>query len=602
MKKILLTALALIFFGTVGYLLMREPPEPAPDAGVAAEDAVRTSAVPEREVADLVIRNARIHTMDPENPRASSLAIRGDRIIALGHDEETAPLISDATRVINASQGMLLPGFHDAHVHPLSSGHTLLGCSLVDALTVDAILDGIERCAQESAGEGDDAWVVGLDFNVGLFPNGNPRKEMLDARIPDRPVFLAASDGHNAWVNSRALEVAGIDADTANPPKGVIERDPATGEPSGTLRETAQALVADLLPQPSAEDDLLALETAIAYMHRHGITSFIDAAVSERHWKAYRALEDQGKLQARVRTSLTYGTFSGHPGEAFDKVLARRDDYRSEHLDTGAIKLFVDGVLEGETAALVSPYHGEREHRGELNFEPDELAKVVTRFDAMGLQVHMHAIGDRGVRAALDAVAAARASNGDTGNRHHIAHLQLVHPDDVPRFAELGVSTTFQALWAFPDSYITDINLPAVGAERVERMYPLNSVEDTGARIVGGSDWSVSSVNPLDAIETAVRREDPDGRVDGVLNAGEAVSLGTMLAAYTRNAAWLMGHEDSTGSIEVGKKADLVLLDTDLTLIPPEDINEATVRMTLFDGRVVYEAEESRDAAAEASR
>lgn len=575
---ILATAMA-VAMGTGLLTACDRQRDPAPVAATTSEQ--RTPA------ADLVIRNARIYTQNPEQPEASSVAVVDGAIVAVGDDAATAMFVADSTRVIDAEQGMLLPGLHDAHVHPLSSGAALLGCSLSDAASEEAILQGLQACATDTA---DDEWLVGLDFNLGLFPNGNPNKASLDALFPERPVYLAAADGHSAWVNSRALALAGITADTPNPPQGVIERDPATGEATGTLRETAQALVSDLLPETAPEDDIAALRAAVAFMHSKGITSFIDAAVGEQHWRAYRSLAAAGDLRARVRTSLTHGTFSQHPGDEFDAVLARRGEYAGEQVNTDAVKLFVDGVLEGETAALVTPYLGDDPHRGEINFDPEELKDIVTRLDAMGLQVHVHAIGDRGVRIALDAFEAARARNGERDNRHHIAHLQLVHPEDIPRFAELNVSTTFQALWAYPDSYITEINLPAVGAERVDRMYPVRSLQRAGARIVGGSDWSVSSVNPLDAIETALRRQDPDSIVEGTLNAAESVTLGTMLAAYTRNAAWLMHQEDTVGSIEVGKRADLVMLDRDLYRIPVEDINTTAVRMTLFDGEVVYQA------------
>jgi predicted amidohydrolase YtcJ len=545
--------------------------------------------VPALPAADLVIRNARIYTQNPAQPEATSVAILDGVIVAVGDDTATAAFVAGSTRVIDAGQGMLLPGFHDAHVHPLSAGAALLGCSLSEAASEAAILDTLQGCAATQ----EDGWLVGLDFNLGLFPNGNPHKASLDALFPERPVYLTASDGHSAWANSAALALAGITADTPNPPQGVIERDPATGEATGTLRETAQALVGDLLPESTAEEDLAALRAALHYMHSRGITSFIDAAAGERHWRAYQTLAAAGELQARVRTSLTHGTFSQHPGEEFEAALARRAAYASERLNTDAVKLFVDGVLEGETAALVTPYVGEPPHSGAINFDPEELKDIVTRFDAMGLQVHVHAIGDLGVRTALDAFEAARERNGERDNRHHIAHLQLVHPEDFPRFAQLNISTTFQSLWAYPDSYITDINLPAVGVERVERMYPVRSLQRAGARIVGGSDWSVSSVNPLDAIETALRRQDPDDLVAGTLNASEAVTLDTMLAAYTRDAAWLMHQDDRVGSIEVGKRADLVLLDRDLYDIPVEDINATTVQLTLFEGEVVYRANQS---------
>ncbi|MDO8860814.1 amidohydrolase [Haliea sp. E1-2-M8] len=579
-KSGLLAAAAVVALGVGSLTSCDRQQASAPAAAASTSEQTAPAAA-----ADLVIRNARIYTQNPQQPEAESVAVRDGAIVAVGDDATTAGLVDDDTQVIDAEQGMLLPGLHDAHVHPLSSGAALLGCALSDAVSEEAILQRLQDCAED--GEG---WLVGLDFNLGLFPDGNPHKASLDALFPERPVYLAAADGHSAWVNSSALALAGITGDTPNPPQGVIERDPATGEATGTLRETAQALVSDLLPETTPEDDVAALRAALQFMHSKGITSFIDAAVGEQHWRAYRALETAGELQARVRTSLTHGTFSQHTGEEFETVLARRGEYASEHVNTDAVKLFVDGVLEGETAALVTPYLGDDPHSGEINFDPEELKDIITRFDAMGLQVHVHAIGDLGVRTALDAFEAARERNGARDNRHHIAHLQLVHPDDIPRFAELNVSTTFQALWAWPDSYITEINFPAVGAERVERMYPVRSLQRAGARIVGGSDWSVSSVNPLDAIETALRRQDPDDLVQGTLNAQEAVTLDTMLAAYTRDAAWLMHQEDSVGSIEVGKRADLVLLSQDLYRIPAEDINTTTVQMTLFDGEVVYQA------------
>jgi predicted amidohydrolase YtcJ len=412
---------------------------------------------------------------------------------------------------------------------------------------------------------------------------------VLDAVIADRPVYLRGSDGHSGWANSRALELAGITAATPDPPKGVIERDPQTGEPSGTLRETANDLVASLIPKPTAEENAEALRAALREMASFGITSMVDAWVNEDQLATWHALDAAGELDARVRTCLAHGVLGEHQGEEFERVLGSLVDYVSPRVDTGCIKLFLDGVLEGETAALLEPYSDAGDHRGELNFEPAELADAVTRFDSMGLQVHMHAIGDGAVRAGLDAVAEAAKRNGARDRRHHIAHLQLVDAADIPRFASLGVTANFQAFWAFPDTWITGINLPAVGQARVDRMYPIGSIVRAGGRIVGGSDWFVSTVNPLLAIETAVRREDPSGAIEGVLNAGERVDLATMIAAYTIDAAWLMNHEDIVGSIEEGKRADLVVLDRNLFEIAPADIGDVQVLFTLVDGKVVYE-------------
>jgi len=254
------------------------------------------------EPADWVLRNGGVYTADPARPSAEALAIRDGEIVAVGGNDDVAAWIGPDTRVLDLSGRLALPGFHDAHVHPLSAGHSMLGCPLQDEASVDALLARVKECA----GRVSDEWVIGDDFDLGLFPDGNPNKALIDAVVPDRPVLLRGSDGHNWWLNSRGLERAGIDASTPDPPKGVIERDPASGEPSGVLRETAQGLVTPLLPVPSPEEDVVALRTALAEMNRYGITSFIDASVGETEWRAYHSLDTAGELPARVRTSLTW--------------------------------------------------------------------------------------------------------------------------------------------------------------------------------------------------------------------------------------------------------------------------------------------------------
>jgi len=368
----------------------------------------------------------------------------------------------------------------------------------------------------------------------------------------------------------------------------VIERDP-DGSPSGTLRETAQELVRAVMPKPTLEGNVRALEAGIEHLNSFGITSFIDAFVGLEDYQAYQAIDRAGGLTARVVTSLTYESgFAKHYGDEFEQVLAGRNEFESERLNNDSVKLFLDGVLEGETAALVEPYVDMHGKRGELILDPEALNAAVTRFDAMGLQVHMHAIGDRAVRAGLDAIEAARLANGPSDNRHHISHLQLIHVDDIDRFGSLGTAANFQALWAYPDDWIMELNLPVLGEERVQGMYPIASVARAGGRIVGGSDWNVSSANPLDAIETAVRRQDALAAGGPVLNENERVSLESMIDAYTSNAAWLMHQEKRVGSIEVGKRADIVVLDRNLFEIPATEINEARVVMTLLDGQIVW--------------
>jgi predicted amidohydrolase YtcJ len=346
----------------------------------------------------------------------------------------------------------------------------------------------------------------------------------------------------------------------------------------------------DKVPPASDELRVRGLERGLRDMNATGITSFIEASTGGAEFKAFSAVAAAGKLTAKARLSLTYGMFAD---PQFESLLTNRRELAGPRLDAEAIKIFVDGVLEGETAALLEPYLTNPSSKGSLTMPAAQLNEAVTRFDAMGLQVHMHAIGDAGVRAGLDAFAAARAKNGVRDNRHHISHLQLIDAADIPRFAALGVAANFQSLWAYPDDYITKLNLPQVGPERVNRMYPIGSVARSGGRIVGGSDWSVSTQNPLPAIQVALTRQDFGNEGNDVLNAAERVDLPTMIAAYTINGAWLMHREKEIGSIEVGKAADIVVLDRDLFTTPPREIGQVRVDLTLLDGEVVYQRDDA---------
>jgi predicted amidohydrolase YtcJ len=538
------------------------------------------------QVADTVLINGGIYTVDAKRSWAEAAAILDGVFIAVGSNSEIEALTGPATRTIDLSGNMALPGFHDAHVHPTMGGYAILGCALEAETSVGDIIDKVTDCVAE----GGDGWLEGHAFDLGLFGENGPDKLPLDEIDTERPIVLWGSDGHSAWVNSRALELTGITSETQDPPLGVIERD-EFGEPSGTLRETAQELVRAVMPTPTHEGNIKALSEGIRHLNSLGITSYIDAWVGLEDYQSYQAVDQAGELTARVVTSLTYESgFAKHHGDEFDQVLAGRNAYESERLSHDSIKLFLDGVLEGETAALLEPYVGKHGHAGKLIMNPEELATAVTRFDAMGLQVHMHAIGDRAVRSGLDAIEAARQQNGESDNRHHISHLQMIQIDDIERFASLNIAANFQALWAEPDDWIMELNLPVLGEERVQAMYPIASVERAGGRLVAGSDWNVSSANPLAAIEVAMRRQSPLTETGPVLNESERVSLPTMIDAYTINAAWLMHHEDKTGSIEVGKQADLVVLDRQLFEISATEISDTRVLLTLLDGEAVYTA------------
>ncbi len=533
---------------------------------------------PSRQAADLVLHHGALYTMNAAAPKAQSMAVIGGRIVAIGSDESIAAQYTAKVDVDLKGQ-MVLPGFHDSHSHPAYDGVKLGQCDLSSAATVDAILETVLACDKSNSGNG---WLIGAGWNLSLFPQANPSRQLLDAISAERPILLGGADGHSSWANSKALSLAGIENETPNPPNGIIERD-ANGAASGTLRESAQEIVRAIVPPLTAESRREGLLRALQMANAFGITSLVEAAAGPNELAAYRSIDADGRLTARVVASVEITNVDA------DSLMHPEDRGTGSRLRVDSAKIFVDGVLEGETAALLQPYLDHPGFSGDLKMSPEALAKRVTELDKRGIQVHMHAIGDRAVRSGLDAIEAARKANGASDNRHHIAHLQLIDPLDRPRFAELGVIANFQSLWAFPDQYITDVNLPQVGQARIDQMYPIGSMRKAGARIVGGSDWSVSSMNPLLAIETAVTRSDPSGNIPGVLNEAERISLADMLAAYTINGAYLMHQESQTGSLEAGKAADFVVLARDLFEIPPQEIGEVEVTRTVLDGVTVYQ-------------
>jgi predicted amidohydrolase YtcJ len=411
---------------------------------------------------------------------------------------------------------------------------------------------------------------------------------MLDEIFEGRPAFFSDAFGHNAWVSTRALEIAGIDASTPDPRNGVIVRDPETGKATGTLRDAAIGLVESHLPEPTDEQAYEWLLTGLEQANAFGITAYIEPGVSEDNISVYTTADRRGELTARVLASLSpIDELPGPVGPELFDLLAKRDQFRGSYLDVDSVKIYIDGVIETRTSFMLEPY------LDGSNFPPfyeqDELNALFEKLDAMGLQIHTHAIGDGAIRVALDAYEHALLANGPNSNRHQIVHLQLIDEDDIPRFAQLNVAANFQCMWCYPDVYI-DLAVDIVGGARVQEFYRVRSVRNTGAMLVGGSDWDVSSLNPLDAIETAMRRQDPDAESGPVLGDNEEIDLVTALDMYTRNAAYIMRLENETGSIEVGKRADLIVLDRNLFEIPVTEINEAHVLLTLMDGRPVYTA------------
>jgi predicted amidohydrolase YtcJ len=530
--------------------------------------------------ADLVLTGAAVYTVDAARSWAQAVAVRDGKICFVGTEAGAQALVGPGTRVLKLDGRMLLPAFQDAHIHPVSGGVELGQCNLNDLPDARAILDKVSGCAREMAGR---SWIVGGGWGLPAFPGGNPTRQALDAVVPDRPVFLSAADGHSAWVNSKALQLAGITAATPDPEDGRIERD-ASGAPSGTLRESASSLVGRLVPETTDAERLEGLRRALALLNQAGVTGVQEASASRGMLAAYREAERQGWLSARATIAL--GTDTSRGPEQVDELVALRNQFQGERVRPLAAKIFADGVIEARTAAMLDPYLDRPGQRGEPNLTPEAMKALVRRLAEAGFNVHVHAIGDRAVRITLDAFEAARAVSA--GRRHQIAHLEVIRPEDIARFRPLDVIANFQALWAYADDYIVDLTWPAMAPELHRYIYPIGSLARSGAVLALGSDWSVSSLKPLDAIQVAVTRQALSEPKRPPMLPEEAIDLATALAGYTIGSAYASGLERETGSIEVGKSADLVVLSANLFAVPPSQIAAQRVLLTLLEGRPVH--------------
>ena len=555
---------------------------PSPEAAV--------SATPDQP-ADLVLRGGRIATMDAARSWATALAVRAGRIVAVGADRDVTASIGPSTRVVELRGRTVTPGFQDAHVHPVHGGLARLRCELHDSRGREAYLAVI---AEYAASHPDEAWIRGGGWYMDDFPGGTPRREDLDAIVPDRPVFLTNRDGHGAWVNSRALELGGVTADTTDPSDGRIERDP-DGSPTGTLHEGAMDLVDRFEPDDTPADLEAALRLGQAYLHSLGITAWQDAIVrpeTEEH--AYVALASRGELTGRVIGAMWWERQRGP--EQIEEFVERRRATTMGRYRATSVKLMMDGVLENFTGAMIEPYGdghgGTTDNRGLSQIDPEGLKTWVPQLDALGFQPHFHAIGDRAVRESLDAVAAARAKNGPSDTRPHIAHIQVIHPDDIGRFRELDVAANAQPYWACHEGQMDNLTIPFLG-DRWRWQYPFRSLRAAGAVLAMGSDWSVSTPNPLLEMELAVERVADESRgVQEPLLPDERLDLIDALAAFTAGSAYVNHLDTETGTLEVGKAADLAVLDRDLFDRGAGAIGEATVIGTFVEGAPVYETSE----------
>jgi predicted amidohydrolase YtcJ len=533
---------------------------------------------------DLIIVNGKVFAEDGRS-EAEAVAVQGNKVFRVGTNREMQRLRRAQTTVVDAKGGSVLPGFNDAHAHLLSGGLALDQVSLAEATTLDAIKKTISAWSEANPTR---EWIRGRGWSYAPFGNGLPTRQLLDQLVPDRPAYLVAYDGHTGWANTRALQRAGITRRTANPANGVIVRDTRTGEPTGALKESAMDLMEGVLPEPTTDDRLAAIQAAIVEAHRVGVTSVQNAGGSPEDLELYDELKRRGQLTLRVYQALTVDATT-EPAD-LDQMDAVHEKYADDPwLKTGAAKIVADGVVETRTAAMLEPYATRVNDRGDLAMTDEQLTDLVTELDRRGWQVMTHAIGDRAVRATLDAYAEAAADNPEPSRerRHRIEHVETPDPKDLPRFGRLGVVASLQPSHGVPpaDDDPWALNL---GPERAERGWMFASLAKSKAPLAFGSDWPVASLDPMIGIFVAVNRMSLEGEPEGGWVPAERLSLRDAIRAFTSGAAWATFDEQRKGTIERDMLADIVILSDDVFAIPPEKLADVEVVITIVDGKIVY--------------
>jgi predicted amidohydrolase YtcJ len=537
---------------------------------------------------DLIVFNADIRTMDPLQPRAQAFAAKDGRLTAIGRDDEIRALANGRMQKIDAGGRLALPGFQDTHIHLQDSG---TGFSSSANLEDCRKVEELQRCLRDFATRRtNDQWVRGVGWYSGIFGAHNLDRAVLDEAVPDRPVWIYASDGHNAAINSKACEAIGLDASVADPPNGKFVRD-AKGVPTGLIYEDAIDWVRQRMPKLDLDAYFEGVKFGQALCNRHGITGVLDALVRERHMKVYCDLDRAGELRVRVRA-----TAKVNPEESVADALGRLDalrrDFQTPMVGVHSAKFFLDGVLENRTAVMIEDYADAEGGNATLMFDEDHLRELFIAFDAARYQLHVHVIGDGSARVALDDIEAARAANGAWPSLHQLAHLQMIDPADIPRLRELGVVANIQPLWARCEPSVTDVALPMVGEARGRWMYPWRTILDSGAPYAVSSDWGVSTLNPFAIMQVAVTRRPENKKSDyPAFVEEERLTVEQVVRGYTTRAAAAAWRSEETGSLTPGKFADVILLDRDIFAVDPYEIGQTQVDLTLLGGREMHRAD-----------
>jgi predicted amidohydrolase YtcJ len=560
------------------------------------------SAFAQTGAADTLFRNGRVLTMGA-NRTAQAVAVSGGRIAYVGSNSGAGAFVGPGTEVIDLHGRTLMPGIHDGHTHPLAGGLALTKPTLnYKKLDLKEFLAALRRLLARSRDQEPDGW-LSVDLWEPLGMDRQPTKEDLDKLPTRRPILVIDLSGHTAVANSRALEIAGITRSTKNPAGGEIRRR-ANGEPTGILIDSAISLVYAKIPQPTTEQNADALAAAHREMARRGITSYLDASVGGTELAALATLADRGPLTIRPSVAITVGAAgAADPGELLPRLERMRAEWSRPGITIRTVKMFFDGVIEYPTqsAALLRPYRVNKgtkrnprwvpgRSRGPTYFRQRVANRGIAALDDAGWQVHVHAIGDRAIRSALDAFEHARKRNGKSDNRHTITHLELIDPADFRRFGRLGVLASMQLHWAERDSYTIDSLRPYIGRRRWRWIYPAGSLRRAGATLCGGSDWPVDPLLPFRQIEIGVNRT-ADEVYEGYpkpLWPQEGLSLPVSLRMHTRNSAYQLHQEHLTGRIRQGLAADLIVLDRDVMRPPLKRVSKTKVDLTMVGGRIVH--------------